>query len=270
LGSLITNLNSNISANGNGNSAFKRNFNQNFPKSSSKDSLCLTEHKIPPIPEDKYANPFNNLQKSNNRNNINIGTSSKILNFPTNLFKENSYLKLLIIAAESIMEKGLHLLQEMQIEEKELSSSGLDFNANNNKHDQYHSIQKSDSSENYDQHSSKSVLTFSNIYSQNKLNLETGNTDLISKCDNKVCGVVASKKVGWCKIKINKSKICWLCRACYKAWKKNQFCYYCNVIYRDNTNASNYNDIKSWVQCDYCEMWQHIQCEEGKGFYSDL
>ena len=42
------------------------------------------------------------------------------------------------------------------------------------------------------------------------------------------------------------------------------------MIYRDNTNTSNYSDNKSWIQCDFCEMWQHIQCEESKGFYRDL
>lgn len=97
--------------------------------------------------------------------------------------------------------------------------------------------------------------------------------DAIRKCDNKVCGVSGSRKSNiWVKAKSSKGKMIWLCVSCHKAWKNNQYCYYCNIIYRDNTDTgiSNYNDTKSWIQCDYCEMWQHMQCEEAKGHYSEL
>jgi hypothetical protein len=109
------------------------------------------------------------------------------------------------------------------------------------------------------------------LHNNNHQNSIEDSPGLTRKCDNKNCGVSGPKKSSiWIKIKNSKSKPSWLCTACHKAWKNNQFCHYCNVIYRDNSTTANYSDNKSWVECDYCEMWQHMQCEESKGYYKDL
>ena len=51
-----------------------------------------------------------------------------------------------------------------------------------------------------------------------------------------------------------------LCKLCYEAAKKGDFCFYCNSIYRDGIV-----DTLNWVECDYCKGWEHIICEIKKG-----
>ena len=89
------------------------------------------------------------------------------------------------------------------------------------------------------------------------------------KCENKSCTFISHKKFNLIKVKNFKSKPIWLCYECCKAYNNEQFCYYCGTIYRDNYNDS-YNDNKSWIQCDFCELWHHIQCEEIKGCYTNI
>jgi len=267
LGSLSTNLNSQASINSIGHSAFYRNGNLINSKPPLRENISFNETLNSPLENDINTKEIKNTQKSTQTN------SSKLNIASSNLFDENSYLKFLIIAAETLMAKGLQFLEEIQIDDKESFSSGINGDKIQQKREEQEILEenlklKSESDSN-DYPSNISMKTFSKISSCNKLTGETG-PESIRKCDNKVCGVIASKKLNWCKVKINKSKHSWLCKACFKAWKNNQFCYYCNVIYSDNTNTSNYNDNKSWIQCDFCEMWQHIQCEEAKGFYSDL
>lgn len=88
------------------------------------------------------------------------------------------------------------------------------------------------------------------------------------KCENKICAVIVDKqdKIYHAQITSSyKSRIYLLCEKCYLAWKQEHYCYYCNVIYRDFSFNQQYYDQKIWIQCDYCERWQHIQCEENKG-----
>ena len=51
-----------------------------------------------------------------------------------------------------------------------------------------------------------------------------------------------------------------LCKNCFEAVEKGDFCFYCNSIYRDGLN-----DTLKWVQCDYCSGWEHFDCELQKG-----
>ena len=92
----------------------------------------------------------------------------------------------------------------------------------------------------------------------------------IRKCENKICLTIGPIKSNmWVKSSNSNKKSQWLCVTCYKAWRNNQYCYYCDVIYVDGS-SSNYNDPKNWVMCDFCDMWQHIKCEEDKGHYQNL
>jgi hypothetical protein len=83
--------------------------------------------------------------------------------------------------------------------------------------------------------------------------LDTPPTNM-RKCENPSCELIAPKKnsnTTWNKVKNSKGKTIWLCAGCYKAYKKDQFCYYCMGIYKD----SNQYDGKSWIGCDYCKSW---------------
>jgi len=193
----------------------------------------------------------------------------KLHNSSINVVKENTYLKYLLIAAETILDRGLKFLEDSPTIDNCSSSLGInsDFSRLKHKSEENLNLKLQSSENNLSISSNSHDNNFVNCSNKN-INLDT--TEPTRKCYNKVCGVVESKNHGWFKVKISKSRYSWLCRGCFKAWKNNQFCYYCNVIYRDNASTTNYIDNKSWIQCDFCEMWQHIQCEEAKGFYTNI
>lgn len=95
---------------------------------------------------------------------------------------------------------------------------------------------------------------------------------ICKQCENKACTFVETKKSNlknWQKIKICGKKTINICPLCYKAYKNKKYCFYCGFIYKDM--FSNYSvDQKTWVECDYCSTWQHIECEEARGEYKDL
>lgn len=91
--------------------------------------------------------------------------------------------------------------------------------------------------------------------------------DYHKSCENKYCNnvILNPSKIIHTKILSYKPKEIWLCESCYNAFLKNNYCYYCNTIYKDE-----YSDNKSWIECDFCHVWQHIQCEEKKGKYKNI
>ena len=95
------------------------------------------------------------------------------------------------------------------------------------------------------------------------------------KCENKQCAVVVDNpnNIYHLKFMANQSvKVHsqWLCDKCYKAFQLGNYCYYCNMIYREFSFNQQYYDRKKWIQCDYCQKWQHMQCEERKGKFSNI
>lgn len=162
--------------------------------------------------------------------------------------QKDNYLHLLIIAAESLLEKGLLSKEEFNSDRPEVLTVT--------------DMQSNCSSEN----------TIINNYSNNnllKLHEKERNLN-IRDCDNKVCLLSAPKNSElWVRTKTHKGKWSNFCKTCHTAWKNGQFCFYCAIIYADNA-GTHYHDTKNWVMCDYCEMWQHIQCEEQNGYYSKL
>ena len=95
------------------------------------------------------------------------------------------------------------------------------------------------------------------------------------KCENKICAIVVydQSQIYHTKFFANcsyKAQSFWLCEKCYAAYKLGNYCYYCNIIYRDFEFNTQYYDKKKWIQCDYCQRWQHIQCEEKKGKYNNV
>lgn len=95
------------------------------------------------------------------------------------------------------------------------------------------------------------------------------------KCENKICAVVVDNptKIYHAKFLSSqafKAHSLWLCDKCYYAYRLGNYCYYCNVIYRDFSFNQQYYDRKKWIQCDYCQKWQHMLCEEKKGKFENL
>ena len=95
------------------------------------------------------------------------------------------------------------------------------------------------------------------------------------KCENKICAIVVydQSQIYHTKFFANcsyKAQSIWLCEKCHNAYKLGNYCYYCNIVYRDFEFNTQYYDKKKWIQCDYCQRWQHIQCEEKKGKYNNV
>ena len=95
------------------------------------------------------------------------------------------------------------------------------------------------------------------------------------KCENKICAIIVDdpSKIYQSKFyacSSYKSQNLNLCEKCYEAYKKGNYCYYCNIVFRDFDFNTSYYDKKKWIQCDYCLRWEHMQCEEKKGKYTNI
>lgn len=119
--------------------------------------------------------------------------------------------------------------------------------------------------------------TINNSNSSNNINMNIINNSSskpLVNCQNKSCTYkfVESKKNPskiLHKVKFQYKKQIRVCSLCFKAYKNKQYCFYCGSIYKDD--YCNYScDMKTWVECDFCSIWQHIECEEQKGYYKDL
>ncbi|CAD8078952.1 unnamed protein product [Paramecium primaurelia] len=71
------------------------------------------------------------------------------------------------------------------------------------------------------------------------------------KCHNPQC-----KNVGDKKIKSKKNDILFFCDKCSKLYNKGNYCDYCEQVY------GSYDDEARWIQCDSCQKWNHIICEQ--------
>ena len=101
------------------------------------------------------------------------------------------------------------------------------------------------------------------------------NNNYSKKCENKTCAIIADDPLKIFQSKFYssssyKSQTLNLCEKCYEAYKKGNYYYYCNIIYRDFDFNTSYYDKKKWIQCDYCLRWEHMQCEEKKGKYYNV
>ena len=101
------------------------------------------------------------------------------------------------------------------------------------------------------------------------------NNNYSKKCENKTCAIIADDPLKIFQSKFYssssyKSQTLNLCEKCYEAYKKGNYCYYCNIVFRDFDFNTSYYDKKKWIQCDYCLRWEHMQCEEKKGKYNNI
>lgn len=98
---------------------------------------------------------------------------------------------------------------------------------------------------------------------------------LTKKCENRMCAhnVENEADLFYARFNHSNSNKCEnlkLCEKCYDAYKLENYCYYCNSIYRNFQFNEQYYDRKKWILCEYCEKWQHMQCEEKKGIYKNI
>ena len=99
--------------------------------------------------------------------------------------------------------------------------------------------------------------------------------DLTRKCQNMICAVNVETKKDLVLAKFNhsnsyKCENLNLCGKCFEAFELENYCYYCNTIYRDFQFNEQYYDSKKWIMCEYCDRWQHMKCEEKKGVFKNL
>ncbi|CAD8053211.1 unnamed protein product [Paramecium primaurelia] len=73
----------------------------------------------------------------------------------------------------------------------------------------------------------------------------------IKKCYNSQC-----KNVGDKKIKSKRNDILFFCDKCCKLYNKGNYCDFCEQVY------GSYDDEAGWIQCDQCQKWNHITCEQ--------
>ena len=106
-----------------------------------------------------------------------------------------------------------------------------------------------------------------NTGTNNPINASNTNTNLrkaseTSSLNNTYCDNIFNSNKDKYKTKIKglKPQEKNLCKMCFEAFEKGDFCYYCNSIYRDGLV-----DPAKWVECDYCRGWEHFNCEIEKG-----
>lgn len=200
---------------------------------------------------DKSMNgsPENNSPKDENikLKNSNSSNSLKI--------KEN-YLELLVNSALKLVEKGFKINKLKSLKSKPKKSLGLKAKSN----------VKSSETEN--------LKKEENDYISPELNSSLPPGDSTSfnfKCGNKICPVIITKKSNLFHATFNSTnKSLWLCSLCYQAFKNGQYCFYCGVIYRKYKGTKGFNNHKTWIGCEFCNNWEHVQCEEANGVYHNL
>ena len=153
-------------------------------------------------------------------------------------------------------------------------------NINNNQQSKEKKIQSKNSFISTNSYLNFLVISANNLLKSNKITIEYLNTPSEKKeqKQNKKTQIINEKNKN---LKKCSNKICskffeptninsYYCKECYDAYKKGDYCFYCGIIYRDFKGNETNNDDKSWIQCDFCHKWTHIQCEIEKGIFKNL
>ena len=215
----------------------------------------------------------NKLTSSSTQGATKVNDTANSIHHNHNNIKE-SYLDLLIASANSLISKGLNIntLKELKKTHNTTNTNKQHHNTTNNNN---HSTKTANtimslSNSHTSKHSSSS--TNNNNTNHHHYSSSSSSNSFSWKCENKICPVIVNKKNNIYQAKINslKNKILCLCSLCYQAWKNGQYCYYCGIIYRQYRGTKGFNEHKTWIGCDYCKNWEHVQCEEQKGYYTNL
>lgn len=84
------------------------------------------------------------------------------------------------------------------------------------------------------------------------------------KCFNRLCLTDANNDSLWATQKVHNNTVC---KVCYDAFTKGQYCHYCQQIYLDDETSAS-SDDKDWIECESCKIWNHMDCETEHGLKS--
>ena len=181
------------------------------------------------------SNYINDIKKDIQDKNIRLISLKQKQNMKKDLFKKKkiNYLELLIDAADNLLNTGFNL-KDLHLHKK--------MNL-------------------------KKIQKKPNCQSINTL--EKKNETF--KCGNKICPEIVAKKSNLFYANIySAKKSFYLCNFCYQAYQCGQYCYYCGIIYRKYKGTKGFNNHMTWIGCEFCSNWVHIQCEEANGVYKNL
>lgn len=222
----------------------------------------------------RYLNNISKNSIENNNNAVNIEYHKLLRNNPTfqSLINKNNTNENYIDEEKSLPKKNIYRdnYLDLLIEAYDYFKDPIKLNETENNFEEINtSILLTDV--NYSQlieHNDKNI----NVSQILKGGIKGGNGKIFKQCENKACTFIEYKKSNFNNfqnIKINGKKVIQVCNLCYKAFKNKKYCFYCGLIYKDV--FCNYNvDLKTWVECDFCNNWQHVECEEQKGEFKDL
>ena len=181
------------------------------------------------------STPENKNTQKNQNSNSSVGEKQKV----------KPYINLLINTVTNLMKEGKVTMKYLK-EKTDHKSNHI----NNN-------INKNNSSS-----SSPSLPTAISYKKPNNEKINQNNIHENGQCENLLCKYIFNSNKDKYKTKIKglKPQEKNLCKKCCEAVDKGHFCYYCNAIYRDDLT-----DAAKWVQCDFCNNWEHCDCELLKG-----
>ena len=217
---------------------------QNYPQMSMFNNIPQMNGYLYQMEIDKEEPPINLPTTPENQNtpkNQNLNSSAS----GQEKQKFKSGINLLINSANKLIEEGI-ITKEYLNQKTETKPNHI---TNNNR-------------DSPDSSTSPSLPTTNNKKSNNEKINNINNTYENGQCENPLCKYIFNSNKNKLKIKIKglKPQEKYLCKKCSDAVENGHFCYYCNAIYRDDMT-----DSAKWVECDYCNKWEHFDCELQKG-----
>ena len=231
------------------------NLNFDFDNSKKNDFLIYENNDLKNLEKKKKENNINEIKANAHIQNLNDNISQiETINFLTKNKTENININYHILNMNNSNNNNINNIQKKNL------------------------IKEKKTQKNYQQESTYInylVTSAQNLLQSGKITLEYLNTPE-KKIINKIKTEINNLKLKKCS-----NKICskyfeptnlnsYYCKECYNAYIKGDYCFYCGIIYRDFKGNETNNDDKSWIQCDYCHKWDHIQCESEKGVFKNL
>jgi hypothetical protein len=211
-------------------------------------------------PREEQAYPQSPAQKVQNNQKISSANQPT-----TEKQKIKPYINLLINTVENLFKEGkistkyLNEKTEHKSNHSNIAATNSMGNSTNRKISETSSLNNTNSikkTNNTKKQTNVNMIYHSHINDQN--HLKTNHKG--DCCEN--CEDVFNSNKDKYRTKIRGQKIQEknLCKSCFEAVEKGNFCYYCSSIYRDGLL-----DTAKWVECDYCHGWEHFYCEIQKG-----
>ena len=159
--------------------------------------------------------------------------------------KNKPYINLLLNTVNNLMKEGKITMKYLK---EKPDHKSVNSNCNNNRNSP-------------ETTSSQTMLSYKNAKTE-KQNNTNNNQHENGQCENPLCKYIFNSNKDKFNIKIKglKTQTKNLCKKCSDSVENGHFCYYCNAIYRDDMT-----DSAKWVQCDFCQKWEHFDCELQKG-----